>query len=211
MTPQTSPIRDKRMDTAVTSLVSDSGEFCFTNARRARMQVECQRHSELFRKVIAEIIGTFFLMFCVCGVSMGDSISHGGMDIMNHAIAAAFTIMVIIFSIGSISGAHVNPAVTIAFASIKQFPWSQVPFYVVAQLLGAILGTLLAKVLYNQQVDVLTQPGGSIYRAFFMEILISFEFMFLAVAVTSHGRAANIWSIHEPCKVPWSSYCYESL
>lgn len=77
-------------------------------------------------KVMGEIFGSFLLMFFVCGISMGDYIIHGGMNIMSHAIAAALSIMLIVFSLGHISGAHVNPSITLAFAAIGKFPWIQV-------------------------------------------------------------------------------------
>jgi aquaporin NIP len=75
---------------------------------------------------MGEMIGSFFLLFFLSAISMGDYLDNGRMDLVQHGLMAGFTIMVIIFSIGHISGSHVNPAVTIAFAAIAKFPWIQV-------------------------------------------------------------------------------------
>ena len=82
-----------------------------------------------FSKVIGEIIGSFFLMFFLCAISMGDYLDNGHMNLVEHGLMGGFSIMVIIFSIGHISGSHVNPSVTLGFASIGKFPWIQVIIY----------------------------------------------------------------------------------
>lgn len=144
-------------------------------------------------QVMGEMIGTFFLMFFVCGVSMGDYMSDGNMTIMDHAIAAAFCIMIIIFALGHISGAHVNPAVTVGFASVGKFPWIKVPWYIMGQVVGGILGTFAARVLYDVHVDlVLSLPAHSVARAFIMEFIIGAEFMFLACSVSSNAQVTGL-------------------
>jgi aquaporin NIP len=72
------------------------------------------------------MVGTFLLLFCVCGIVACTQILRGEVGLMEYASVAGLTIIVVIFSIGSISGAHVNPAVTIAFATFGHFPWSKV-------------------------------------------------------------------------------------
>lgn len=84
----------------------------------------CKLHYDL--QVLAEMVGTFLLLFCVCGIVACTQILRGQVGLMEYASVAGLTIIVVIFSIGSISGAHVNPAVTIAFATFGHFPWSKV-------------------------------------------------------------------------------------
>lgn len=75
---------------------------------------------------MAEVVGTFILMFCVCGIIASTQYQNGAVGLLEYAATAGLTVVVIIFSIGPISCAHVNPAVTIAFATIGQFPWFKV-------------------------------------------------------------------------------------
>lgn len=75
---------------------------------------------------MAELVGTFILMFCICGISGSTEFQKGAVGLAEYAATAGLTVVVIIFSIGPISCAHVNPAVTIAFATMGQFPWLKV-------------------------------------------------------------------------------------
>lgn len=77
-------------------------------------------------QVIAEMVGTFMLMFCVCGITASTELMTGQVGLLEYAATAGLTVIVIIFSIGPVSGAHVNPAVTLAFAIFGHFPWSKV-------------------------------------------------------------------------------------
>lgn len=80
----------------------------------------------LVMQVLAEMMGTFILMFCICGITASTSLTGGGAALLEYATTAGLTIVLLIFSIGSISGAHVNPAVTIAIAAFGYFPWPRV-------------------------------------------------------------------------------------
>lgn len=77
-------------------------------------------------QILAEAIGTFILMFCICAIIAITQLMRGEVGLLEYAATAALSVVVIVFSIGAISGAHVNPAVTIAFAASGQFPWSKV-------------------------------------------------------------------------------------
>lgn len=82
--------------------------------------------TEIIKQVVAEMVGTFILMFCVCGIIASTQLLRGEVGLMEYASTAGLTVVVVIFSIGTISGAHVNPAVTVAFATLGHFPWSRV-------------------------------------------------------------------------------------
>lgn len=79
-------------------------------------------------QIVAEMVGTFILMFCVCGIMASTLLTRGEVGLLEYSATAGLTIIVVIFSIGPISGAHVNPAVTIAFATVGHFPLSKVAY-----------------------------------------------------------------------------------
>ena len=77
-------------------------------------------------QVLAEAVGTFILVFCICGIIASMELMKGQIGLMEYATTAALTVVVVVYAIGTISGAHVNPAITIAFATVGPFPWSTV-------------------------------------------------------------------------------------
>ena len=116
------------------------------------------------RRLFSELLGTFFLVLVAVGGGMvnarfgGNAVPYGA-----RVVAPALMVMAIILFMGTVSGAHLNPAVSIAFAARGDFPWKRVPAYVVAQFLGAILATLLLWALIGKQGSAgLTLPGTGI-------------------------------------------------
>jgi aquaporin Z len=114
-----------------------------------------------WRRLFAEVLGTFFLVLVAVGADMvnarfgGQAVSPGA-----RVVAPALMVMAIILFMGAVSGAHLNPAVSIAFALRGDFPWKRVPPYVMAQFAGAILATLLLWALLGKQGSAgLTLPG----------------------------------------------------
>jgi len=131
---------------------SVAGEFDFWNDRYEG------------RRLFSELLGTFFLVLAAVGGGMV-SARFGGNAIPYTAkvVAPALTVAAIILFMGTVSGAHLNPAVSIAFAARGDFPWKRVPAYIVAQFLGAILATLLLWALIGKQGSAgLTLPGHGI-------------------------------------------------
>ena len=96
------------------------------------------------RRLFSELLGTFFLVLVAAGGGMVNA-RFGGHAISNAALVVApgLMVMAVILFMGTVSGAHRNPAVSVAFAARGDFPWKRVPAYVVAQFLGAILATLV--------------------------------------------------------------------
>jgi glycerol uptake facilitator-like aquaporin len=108
--------------------------------------------ARLARSLVAEAIGTFALVFAGCGAIMVDA-RTGGLGHVGVAISFGLVIMVMIYAVGHISGAHLNPAVTLAFATSRHFPAARVPAYWAAQLAGA---TAAALVLRGSLGDIAT-------------------------------------------------------
>jgi aquaporin Z len=116
------------------------------------------------RRLFSELLGTFFLVLVAVGGGMvnarfgGNAVPYGA-----RVVAPALMVAAIILFMGAVSGAHLNPAVSVAFALRGDFPWKRVPAYVVAQFLGAVLATLLLWALIGKQGSAgLTLPGPGI-------------------------------------------------
>jgi aquaporin Z len=116
------------------------------------------------RRLFAEALGTFFLVFVAAGGGMV-SARFGGQAVpyAARAVAPGLMVMAVILFMGALSGAHLNPAVSIAFAVRGDFPWRRVPGYAAAQLLGAVLATLMLWALIGKHGSAgLTLPGSGI-------------------------------------------------
>jgi aquaporin Z len=116
------------------------------------------------RRLFSELLGTFFLVLVAVGGGMvsarfgGNAVPYGA-----KVVAPALMVAAIILFMGTVSGAHLNPAVSVAFAARGDFPWKRVPAYVVAQFLGAILATLVLWAFVSKQGSAgLTLPGSGI-------------------------------------------------
>src|SRR5579864_1386372 len=116
------------------------------------------------RRLFSELLGTFFLVLVAVGGGMVNA-RFGGQAVPYTArvVAPALMVAAIILFMGAVSGAHLNPAVSVAFALRGNFPWKRVPAYIVAQLLGAIFATLLLSAMIGKQGSAgLTLPGSGI-------------------------------------------------
>lgn len=139
------------------------------------------------KRYVAELIGTFALVFCGTGAIIINQQTGG---VIGHAgIAATFGLIVtaMIYAFGEVSGAHFNPAVTIAFSAAKLFHWNQVAPYIGAQLVGAFVASLLLKALFPTNPTLgATLPAGSEMQSFILEAVLSF-FLMLVILFTSQG------------------------
>jgi aquaporin Z len=116
------------------------------------------------RRLFSELLGTFFLVLVAVGGGMVNA-RFGGHAVPSGArvVAPALMVMAIILFMGAVSGAHLNPAVSIGFAARGDFPWRRVPFYIAAQLAGAVIATALLWALIGKQGSAgLTLPGPGI-------------------------------------------------
>ncbi|TYH25216.1 hypothetical protein ES288_A03G151800v1 [Gossypium darwinii] len=136
---------------------------------------------KLMQKVIAEVVGTYFVIFAGCGSVVVNKLYDGIVTFPGISVVWGLICMVMIYSVGHISGAHFNPAVTITFCIFRRFPMKQVPVYVVAQLLGSILASETLTLVWDIPRDAFfgTVPVGPASRSLVLEIIISFLLMLL--------------------------------
>jgi MIP family channel proteins len=147
--------------------------------------------ARLARSLLAEAIGTFTLVFAGCGAVMVDA-KTGALGHVGVAITFGLVIMVMIYAVGHISGAHFNPAVTVGFAVTRHFPWARVPLYWGAQVGGATAAALLLRGSLGTIAHVgATLPSGSESQAFLWETVLSFFLMFVIMAVATDTRAVG--------------------
>ncbi|XP_022740943.1 aquaporin NIP2-1-like [Durio zibethinus] len=144
------------------------------------------------RKVFAEIIATYLLVFVTCGSAAISSIDENKISRLGASIAGGLIVAQMIYAVGHVSGAHMNPAVSLAFAAVRYIPWKQVPFYAAAQLTGAISASFTLRVLLHPIKHIgTTTPSGSNFQALVMEIVVTFSMMFIATAVTIDTKAVG--------------------
>ena len=145
----------------------------------------------LARSLLAESIGTFALVFAGCGAIMVD-VKTGALGHVGVAISFGLVIMVMIYAVGHISGAHFNPAVTFAFALSRHFPWPRVALYWAAQLGGALVAAVILRASLGNIAHVgATLPTGSDGQAFLWEAVLTFFLMFVIMAVATDTRAVG--------------------
>ena len=161
--------------------------------------------ASLSRKVAAEFVGTAALVLCGPGTATATSMiakSSGVPFTMADlgVIASAFMMVIIamIYTIGHISGCHINPAVTVALAAARRMPWSDVPGYLLAQFTGGIVGAFAIWSILEQPglgagLGVLSYAPGHTRSAFCAELIGTFLLVFVVFGTATDGRATPGW------------------
>ncbi len=147
---------------------------------------------DLPRRVGAEMVGTFALVFVGCGAIMADELSGGAITHLGVGASFGLVIMVMIFATGHLSGAHFNPAVTIAFAALRHFPWREVPAYVAGQVVAAVIAAALLGLIVGPVADFgATAPAGPVSQSLALEAVLTLFLMFVITSVATDARAAG--------------------
>jgi aquaporin Z len=145
--------------------------------------------SHEFQRLLAEALGPFALTVVAAGGIMVSTISHGEVSLVAHYVAGGLVVGAMIYTLGGTSGAHFNPAVTLAFALRRDFPWRRVPGYWIAQLLGGVLAALLLRVLFGTVEHLgATLPHGGTLVSLAIEILLTFLLVTVILGVTSKAE-----------------------
>ncbi|XP_044960685.1 aquaporin NIP2-2-like [Hordeum vulgare subsp. vulgare] len=146
----------------------------------------------LLKKVISELVATFLLVFVTCGAASIYGADVTRVSQLGQSVVGGLIVTVMIYATGHISGAHMNPAVTLSFACFRHFPWIQVPFYWAAQFTGAMCAAfVLRAVLHPITVLGTTTPTGPHWHALVIEIIVTFNMMFITCAVATDSRAVG--------------------
>jgi len=147
----------------------------------------------LWRRATAEGMAAFALVFAGCGAIVSDSRSHGALGTVGVSLTFGLIIMAMVYATGHLSGAHINPAVTIAFTLGRHFPAPDAVAYIAAQLLGATAAALVLLAAWPDQPAQLgaTVPSVGVGAALLYEVLLTAILMFVITAVATDTRAVG--------------------
>jgi aquaporin Z len=148
------------------------------------------------RRLFSELLGTFFLVLVAAGGGMVNA-RFGGISPAARVVAPALMVMAIILFMGTVSGAHLNPAVSVAFALRGNFPWKRVPAYIVAQFGGAALATLVLWGLVGKHGPAgLTLPGPGVptWTAMLWEIVLTTGLVSVILGTASGAQAIGTFA-----------------
>ena len=145
------------------------------------------------KKFGAEFIGTFCLVFAGTGAIIADEVSGGAVTHVGVALTFGLIILVMIYALGDISGAHLNPAVTAGFWLSGRFAGREIMPYIVSQCCGALLASLVLRLLFrDNQLLGTTQPAGSQLQSFAFELLLTAILMFVILSVSTGAAEKGI-------------------
>jgi aquaporin NIP len=147
----------------------------------------------LSRRSAAEAIGVFALVFAGCGAIVTDTVHDGVLGAVGVSLVFGLVIMVMIYATGHLSGAHLNPAVTLAFTLTRHFPRREALAYIAAQLLGAIAAAALLLAVWPSRPAELgtTLPTVGVGSAVVYEMVLTAFLMFVIMAVATDTRAVG--------------------
>jgi MIP family channel proteins len=151
------------------------------------------RRPDLTRRAAAEGLAAFALVFAGCGAIVADAHYDGALGAVGVSIVFGLIIMVMVYATGHLSGAHINPAVTVAFTLSRHFPARDAAAYIAAQLAGAVAGALLLLAVWPDQPGNLgaTIPSVGVGSAFLYELVLTAFLMFVIMAVATDTRAVG--------------------
>ena len=140
------------------------------------------------KRYLAELIGTFALVFCGTGAIVINDVTNGNVSHVGVAITFGLIVTVMIYALGSISGAHINPAVTIAFSFTDRYDKKDLVPYIIAQLLGAFLASGVLRYLFQEHDHLgATFPIGDWQQTFILEIILTY-FLMLVILLVSQNK-----------------------
>ena len=149
-------------------------------------------YAPLMRRLGAEFVGTFALVFAGAGAIVIDAKDHGSVTHVGIAATFGLVIMVMIYAVGHISGGHFNPGVTLAFATARHFPRRDVVPYWAAQFFAALAAAGVLRLMFGDIASLgATHPSGSNMQTFWLEMILTFGLMFVIISVATDTRAVG--------------------
>jgi aquaporin NIP len=145
------------------------------------------------RKYAAEMFGTFALVFAGTGAVVIDSVTGGGVGHVGVAVTFGLVVMAMIYAVGDVSGAHLNPAVTVGFWLAGRLRGRWVGPYILSQLTGAIAASLLLRAMFSNAAHLgATLPAGSALQSFVLETVLTGMLMFVILCVSTGPKEIGI-------------------
>jgi len=145
------------------------------------------------KKYIAEVLGTFCLVFSGTGAIVINDVSGGTVTHVGVALTFGLVVMAMIYAVGDVSGAHLNPAVTLGFWLARKFPGRAVVPYIVSQVLGAFLASGLMRSIFLSHGSLgATKPAGPALQSFVLEVVLTAMLMFVILAVSSGAKEKGL-------------------
>lgn len=146
------------------------------------------------RRYFSELLGTFILLFAGTGAIVINATSGGTITHAGIALVFGLVVMAMIYTFGDTSGAHLNPAVTVAFAVAGRFSWREVPGYLLSQGMGALLASGLLALLFPDLPAKLgaTLPSGPVMQSFILEVVLTCILMLVILSVSTGAQEKGI-------------------
>jgi aquaporin NIP len=145
------------------------------------------------KKLAAEFLGTFSLVFAGTGAIVMNDASNGAVSHVGIALAFGLVVLAMIYAVGDVSGAHLNPAVTLGFLAARRFEARLVLPYIVSQCAGAVLASVLLRLLFSRHATLgATRPAGSSLQSFVLEFVLTWLLMFVILGVSEGSREKGI-------------------
>ncbi len=145
------------------------------------------------RRLLAEFLGTFTMVLAGTGAIVVHQANDGVIGHAGIALVFGLVVMAMIHTFGDVSGAHLNPAVTLGFAAAGRLPWRDAPGYASAQLGGALAASLTIKFLFPASATLgATLPAGSAMQSFVLEIILTAILMFVILSVSTGAKEKGI-------------------
>jgi aquaporin Z len=149
----------------------------------------------MIQRSVAEIIGTFALVFCGTGAIIIDNVTKGGVSHVGVAVTFGLVVMAMIYGLGDVSGAHLNPAVSIAFSLAGRLPLKSLGIYVASEIVGAFLASLTLRLLFpTDELLGSTLPAGSAGQSFVLELLLTFFLMLVIMGVATGSKEQGLFA-----------------
>lgn len=144
-----------------------------------------------WRRLFSELLGTFLLVLVAAGAVVVNAAAPGGVSLSAQAVAPGLVVMAVIYFLGAVGGAHLNPAVTVSFALRRNFPWRRVPGYILMQVLGATLAAAFLRALFGNIGDLgatLPQHGFGSETAMVLEAVLTLGLVSVILGTASGAR-----------------------
>ena len=145
------------------------------------------------RKFVAECFGTYALVFAGTGAIIVNDITAGAISHVGVALTFGLIVLAMIYSLGDVSGCHLNPAVTVGFLISKKFESKMVLPYIISQLLGAVLASLTLRGMFTEHLTLgATLPAGGQFQSFVLEFILTLVLMFVILSVSNGSKEQGI-------------------